>query len=114
MYNIIGMKREKGSYYEGMVVQDIWRYREYVENGIAVESTNTCFGYLTHTIEQLSNEVLKKDTLNKKFTFIAKILLSNPGIGDVTQDVKGRQIHTLKQKFLLVIFKIMCVGIRIC
>ncbi|MGH9954011.1 MAG: hypothetical protein ACRD5J_20540, partial [Nitrososphaeraceae archaeon] len=59
MYTIIGMKREKGSYYEGMVVQDIWRYREYVENGIPVESTNTCFGYLTHTIEQLSNEVLK-------------------------------------------------------
>ena len=53
------MKREKGSYFKGMIVQDIWRYREYVENGIPVESTNTCFGYLTHMIEQLSNEVLK-------------------------------------------------------
>lgn len=61
MYTIIGLKREKGSHFKGMNVnvQGIWRYREYVGSGIPVESKNTCFGYLTHLIEQLSNKVLK-------------------------------------------------------
>ena len=59
MYTIIGMKREKGSHFKGVNVQDIWRFTEYVGSGIPVESKNTCFGYLTHMIEQMSNKVLK-------------------------------------------------------
>ena len=35
-----------------------------------------------------------------------RIFLSKPVVGDVNQDIKGRQIHTLvKQKFLWMIFK---------
>jgi len=44
---------------------------------------------------------------------LRRIFLSKPVMGDVNQDIKGRQIHTLvMQKFLRVIFNIMCVGIN--
>jgi hypothetical protein len=52
------------------------------------------FDTYDRTIVKRSSE----DTLNKKFTFIAKILLSDPEIRDVNQDVKWRQIHTRKAK----------------